>query len=101
MFRCQCCVDQDLSAIVAETINDDDVKWRLVPIVFHARVTTANVAQARRYDSRAPMYMNTHPCKQGFKKKDVARIDAENMDNSGEEIKDTRKHGRHKEQKQL
>ena len=27
-------VDQDLSVIVAETINDDDVKQRLVPIVF-------------------------------------------------------------------
>ena len=26
--------DQDLSVIVAETINDDDVKQRLVPIVF-------------------------------------------------------------------
>ena len=27
-------VDQDLSVIVAETINDDDVKQRLVPNVF-------------------------------------------------------------------
>ena len=27
-------MDQDLSVIVAEIINDDDVKQRLVPIVF-------------------------------------------------------------------
>ena len=46
-------MDQDLSARVAETINDDDVKQRLVPIVFHACVTR----QRRRHESRAPMYM--------------------------------------------
>ena len=33
-FQLKVSVDQDLSVIVAETINDDDVKQRLVPIVF-------------------------------------------------------------------
>ena len=33
-FQHEVSVDQDLSVIVAETINDDDVKQRLVPIVF-------------------------------------------------------------------
>ena len=39
LFSSRVSVDQDLSVIVAETINDDDVKQRLVPIVFHASVT--------------------------------------------------------------
>ena len=33
LFSSKVSVDQDLSVIVAETINDDDVKQRLVPIV--------------------------------------------------------------------
>ena len=33
-FQLKISVDQDLSVIVAVTINDDDVKQRLVPIVF-------------------------------------------------------------------
>ena len=33
-FQLKVSVDQDLSVIVAETINDDDVKQRLVPIVY-------------------------------------------------------------------
>ena len=33
-FQLKILVDQDLSVIVAETINDDDVKQRLVPTVF-------------------------------------------------------------------
>ena len=33
-FQLKVSVGQDLSVIVAETINDDDVKQRLVPIVF-------------------------------------------------------------------
>ena len=33
-FQLKVSVDQDLSVIVAESINDDDVKQRLVPIVF-------------------------------------------------------------------
>ena len=33
-FQLEVSVDQDLSVIVAEAINDDDVKQRLVPIVF-------------------------------------------------------------------
>ena len=39
LFSSRISVDQDLSVIVAETDNDDDVKQRLVPIVFHASVT--------------------------------------------------------------
>ena len=34
LFSSEVSVDQDLSVIVAETINDDDVKQRLVPNVF-------------------------------------------------------------------
>ena len=34
LFSSRVSVDPDLSVIVAETINDDDVKQRLVPIVF-------------------------------------------------------------------
>ena len=34
LFSSKIPVDQDLSVIVAETFNDDDVKQRLVPIVF-------------------------------------------------------------------
>ena len=34
LFSSKISVDQDHSVIVAETINDDDVKQRLVPIVF-------------------------------------------------------------------
>ena len=34
LFSSKVSVDQDVSVIVAETINDDDVKQRLVPIVF-------------------------------------------------------------------
>ena len=55
-FQLKVSVDQDLSLTVAETINDDDVKQRLVPIVF-TRACHSNVAQARRHDYRAPMYM--------------------------------------------
>ena len=33
-FQLDVSVDQDLSVIVAEAINDDDVKQRRVPIVF-------------------------------------------------------------------
>ena len=58
LFSSRVSVDQDLSVMVAETINDDDVKQRLVQIVFHARLTQ----QARRHDSRAPMCMKrTNP----------------------------------------
>ena len=34
LFSSKVSVDQDLSVIVAETVNDDDVKQRLVPIAF-------------------------------------------------------------------
>ena len=34
LFSSNVSVDQDLSVIVAEAINDDDVKQRLVPLVF-------------------------------------------------------------------
>ena len=34
LFSSKVSVDQNLSVIVAETINDDDVKQRLIPIVF-------------------------------------------------------------------
>ena len=59
-FQLKVSVDQDLSVIVAETINDDDVKQRLVPIVF-TRAWHSNVAQARRHDSRAPIYTKRTP----------------------------------------
>ena len=34
LFSSRVSVDQDLSVIVAEIVNDDDVRQRLVPIVF-------------------------------------------------------------------
>ena len=78
-------MDQDLSVIVAETIIDDDVKQRLVPIVF-TRASHSNVAQARRHDSRAPMYMKRTPtlANKGSRKKGATQTDAENMENSGD-----------------
>ena len=47
LFSSRVSVDQDLSVIVAETINDDDVKQRLVPIVFHACVTRRRSAGSK------------------------------------------------------
>ena len=37
LFSSRISVDQDLSVMVAEINNDDDVKQRLVPIVFFSR----------------------------------------------------------------
>ena len=39
LFSSRISVDQDLSVIVVEIDNDDDVKQRLVSIIFHASVT--------------------------------------------------------------
>ena len=47
LFSSRVSVDQDLSVIVAETINDDNVKQRLVPIVFHACVTRQRSAGSK------------------------------------------------------
>ena len=47
LFSSRVSVDQDLSVIVAETLNDDDVKQRLVPIVFHACVTRQRSAGSK------------------------------------------------------
>ena len=41
LFSSRISVDQDLSVIVAEIDNDDDVKQRLVSIIFHAKRDTA------------------------------------------------------------
>ena len=64
--------------VVAEAIDDGDVEQWLVPVVF-TRARHSNVALARRHDSRAHMYMKTHPCKQGFEKKSAAQTDAEKL----------------------
>ena len=87
LFSSRTSVDQDLSVIVAETINDDDVKQRLVPIVFHASVTQQRSSGSKTRISCSHVHERTnscHPCKQGFEKKGATQTDAENMKNSGD-----------------
>ena len=74
-------VDQDLTVIVREALNDDVVKRWLVSIVFHASVTQQR-SSALRHVSRALMYMKrnrTHPFKQRFEKKGATLTGDENM----------------------
>ena len=77
-------MDQDLSVTVAETINDDDVKQRLVPIVFTRVTQQRSTGSKTRLSCSHVHEKNTHPCKQGFEKKEATQTDAENMENSGD-----------------
>ena len=103
LFSSKVSVDQDLSVIVAEIVNDDDVKQRLVPIVFHASVTE-HVAQVRGHESRAPMYTKEQQCAQHHILPTMFACRPKGEDTTVEfstRNKDTRKHGRHKEYKQF
>ena len=63
----------------AETINDDDVKQKLDPIVFHAWLEDTTLVLLSTWKEQI-----THNCKQGFEKKGATQTDAGNMENSGD-----------------
>ena len=72
-------VDQDLT-VVAEALDDDDVKRWLDSIVFHASVTRQrSTGSETRFSRSRVQEMKTHPCKQGFEKKGATQTDAENL----------------------
>ena len=62
LFSSRISVDQDLSVIVAEIINDDDVKQRLVPIVFHASVTQQRRSGSKTRISCSHVHERTNSC---------------------------------------
>ena len=87
LFSSRVSVDQDLSVIVAETINDDDVKQRLVPIVFHACVTRQRSAGSTTRLSCSHVHGRTNntPLQTRVReKRGATQTDAENMKNSGD-----------------
>ena len=55
-------MDQDLSVIVAEIDNDDDVKQRLVSIVFHASVTQQRSSVWKTRISCSHVHERTNSC---------------------------------------
>ena len=71
--------------IVAKINNDEDVKQWLVVIVFHASVTQQRSSGSKTRIScshvheRTKVPDNTHPCKQGFEKKEATQTNAENL----------------------
>ena len=71
-------VDQDLSVIVAEAMDDDVANY------FHARVTQQRSTGSETRLSCSHVHEKTHPCKQGFEKKGATKTDAENLVNSGD-----------------
>ena len=62
LFSSRVSVDQDLSVVVAEIINDDDVKQRLVPIVFHASVTQQRSSGSKTRISCSHVHERTNSC---------------------------------------
>ena len=62
LFSSSISVDQDLSVIVAEIDNDDDVKQRLVPIVFHASVTQQRSSGWKTRISCSHVHERTNSC---------------------------------------
>ena len=62
LFSSRISVDQDLSVIVAEINNDDDVKQRLVPIVFHASVTQQRSSGSKTRISCSHVHERTNSC---------------------------------------
>ena len=68
-FQLEVSVDQDLSVIVAEAIDDDVVKQWLVLTCFHARVTQQRSTSSKTRLSCSHVHEKTHPCKPGFEKK--------------------------------
>ena len=76
--------DQDLTAIVAERIDDDDFKQRACLNSFHARVTQQRSTGSETRLSCSHVHEKTHPGKQGFEKKGATQINGENLVNSGD-----------------
>ena len=62
LFSSRISVDQDLTVIVAEINNDDDVKQRLVPIVFHASVTQQRSSGSKTRISCSHVHERTNSC---------------------------------------
>ena len=62
LFSSRISVDQDLSVIVAEIDNDDDVKQRLVSIVFHASVTQQRSSGSKIRISCSHVHERTNSC---------------------------------------
>ena len=83
-FQLEVSVDQDLSVIVAEAIDDGVVKRKARPNCFHARVTQQRSTGSETRLSCTHVHEKTHPCKQGFEKKGATQTDAENLENSGD-----------------
>ena len=85
LFSSKVSVDQDLSVIVAETINDDDGQAEACPNCFHARVTQQRSTGSKTRLSCSHVHeKNTHTCTQGFEKKGATQTNAENMENAGD-----------------
>ena len=62
LYSTRTSVDQDLSVIVAKIDNDDDVKRRLVPIVFHASVTQQRSSGSKTRISCSHVHERTNSC---------------------------------------
>ena len=62
LFSSRISVDQDLSVIVAEINNDDDVKQRLLQIVFHASVTQQRSSGSKTRISCSHAHERTNSC---------------------------------------
>ena len=62
LFSSRISADQDLSVIVAEINNDDDVKQRLVSIVFHASVTQQRGSGSKTRISCSLVHERTNSC---------------------------------------
>ena len=62
LYSSRISVDQDLSVIVAKIDNDDDVKQRLVPIVFHASVTQQRSSGSKTRISCSHVHERTNSC---------------------------------------
>ena len=62
LFSSRISVDQDISVIVAEIDNDDDVKQRLVSIVFHATVTQQRSSGSKTRTSCPHVHERTNSC---------------------------------------
>ena len=88
LYSSRISVDQDLSVIVAKIDNDDDVKQRLVLIVFHASVTHQRSSGSKTRISCSHVHERTNSlptlANKGFEKKGTTQTDAENMKNSGD-----------------
>ena len=88
LFSSRISVDQDLSVIVAEIDTDDDVKQKLVSIVFHASVTQQRSSGSKTRISCSHVHGRPNSCPpfqtRAREKKEATQTDAENRKNSGD-----------------